>query len=297
MSRGQLVPDDTIVRVFLDRLHAPDALGGAILDGFPRTEVQAQGAGRRAPGRGPPRRPRALHRRPARGPGPAHGEPAHLRGQRARLQPGLEPAEGRGHLRPRRVPPPPARGRRGGDRSRPDGPAGPAAPRRRRALPPPRRPRRRSTARSASPARPRASSRPSTSRPRAPDRGHPQVPGRDRPHAPRRPRRRRGPRAHRGGDPAGRLDRRPGPHRRGPYRPRRRDPVLQGLPGHPRRPFPASRLHLASTTRWSTGSPATRTLREGQIVSVDAGAIVDGWHGDAARTFFVGDAAGGRGRS
>jgi adenylate kinase len=41
MSRGQLVPDETIVRVFLDRLHAPDALDGAILDGFPRTEVQA----------------------------------------------------------------------------------------------------------------------------------------------------------------------------------------------------------------------------------------------------------------
>ena len=42
MSRGQLVPDDTIVRVFLDRLEAPDAVGGAILDGFPRTKVQAE---------------------------------------------------------------------------------------------------------------------------------------------------------------------------------------------------------------------------------------------------------------
>ncbi len=42
MSRGQLVPDETIVRVFLDRLHAPDALRGAILDGFPRTTVQAE---------------------------------------------------------------------------------------------------------------------------------------------------------------------------------------------------------------------------------------------------------------
>jgi adenylate kinase len=41
MSRGQLVPDDTIVRVFLDRLEAPDAVTGAILDGFPRTKVQA----------------------------------------------------------------------------------------------------------------------------------------------------------------------------------------------------------------------------------------------------------------
>jgi adenylate kinase len=41
MSRGQLVPDDTMVRVFLDRLEAPDAMAGAILDGFPRTQVQA----------------------------------------------------------------------------------------------------------------------------------------------------------------------------------------------------------------------------------------------------------------
>lgn len=42
MSRGQLVPDDTMVRVFLDRLDAPDAVAGAILDGFPRTRVQAE---------------------------------------------------------------------------------------------------------------------------------------------------------------------------------------------------------------------------------------------------------------
>jgi adenylate kinase len=42
MSRGQLVPDETIVRVFLDRLDQPDARVGAILDGFPRTRVQAE---------------------------------------------------------------------------------------------------------------------------------------------------------------------------------------------------------------------------------------------------------------
>lgn len=41
MSRGQLVPDDAIVRVFLERLERPDARHGAILDGFPRTQVQA----------------------------------------------------------------------------------------------------------------------------------------------------------------------------------------------------------------------------------------------------------------
>jgi adenylate kinase len=42
MSRGQLVPDDTMVRVFLDRLEMEDARKGAILDGFPRTKIQAE---------------------------------------------------------------------------------------------------------------------------------------------------------------------------------------------------------------------------------------------------------------
>ncbi|GAA1388824.1 type I methionyl aminopeptidase [Luteococcus peritonei] len=36
------------------------------------------------------------------------------------------------------------------------------------------------------------------------------------------------------------------------------------------------------------GIPGERTLAEGDIVSVDFGAIIDGWHGDAARTFEVG---------
>lgn len=42
MSRGQLVPDDTIVDIFLERLAAGDARDGAILDGFPRTRTQAE---------------------------------------------------------------------------------------------------------------------------------------------------------------------------------------------------------------------------------------------------------------
>ncbi len=42
MSRGQLVPDDTIVDIFLERLAADDADKGAILDGFPRTRGQAE---------------------------------------------------------------------------------------------------------------------------------------------------------------------------------------------------------------------------------------------------------------
>jgi adenylate kinase len=42
MSRGQLVPDETIVDIFLERLAADDASRGAILDGFPRTRGQAE---------------------------------------------------------------------------------------------------------------------------------------------------------------------------------------------------------------------------------------------------------------
>ena len=42
MSRGQLVPDDTIVDIFLERLAADDAADGAVLDGFPRTLGQAE---------------------------------------------------------------------------------------------------------------------------------------------------------------------------------------------------------------------------------------------------------------
>lgn len=42
MSRGQLVPDETIVRIFLAQLKGTDSGAGAILDGFPRTRAQAE---------------------------------------------------------------------------------------------------------------------------------------------------------------------------------------------------------------------------------------------------------------
>jgi methionyl aminopeptidase len=65
-------------------------------------------------------------------------------------------------------------------------------------------------------------------------------------------------------------------------------PSFKGYPGiNPRRPFPAS-LCISLDDEIVHGIPGERTIRDGQIVSVDAGAIVDGWHGDAARTFFVG---------
>ena len=42
MDAGQLVPDEIVVRLLLDRLGRADASGGVILDGFPRTSVQAK---------------------------------------------------------------------------------------------------------------------------------------------------------------------------------------------------------------------------------------------------------------
>lgn len=42
MDRGELVPDDLTIAMFMDRLDEPDAERGAILDGFPRTVGQAR---------------------------------------------------------------------------------------------------------------------------------------------------------------------------------------------------------------------------------------------------------------
>lgn len=56
------------------------------------------------------------------------------------------------------------------------------------------------------------------------------------------------------------------------------------------RAFPGS-LCISIDDEVVHGIPGERVIRAGSIVSVDAGAIVDGWHGDAARTFIVGDAA------
>jgi methionyl aminopeptidase len=67
-------------------------------------------------------------------------------------------------------------------------------------------------------------------------------------------------------------------------------PSFKGYPGvNPRRPFPAS-VCVSIDHEIVHGIPGDRTIREGQLVSIDAGAIVDGWHGDAARTFYIGEA-------
>jgi adenylate kinase len=52
MRAGELVPDDMIVKIFLDRLDQPNARRGAILDGFPRTRGQAEALDRALADRG-----------------------------------------------------------------------------------------------------------------------------------------------------------------------------------------------------------------------------------------------------
>ena len=42
LEAGQLVSDDLVNRLVKERFAEPDAAGGALLDGFPRTDVQAQ---------------------------------------------------------------------------------------------------------------------------------------------------------------------------------------------------------------------------------------------------------------
>lgn len=41
MDRGDYVPDDVMVRMIRDRLSQPDAQRGFVLDGYPRTQMQA----------------------------------------------------------------------------------------------------------------------------------------------------------------------------------------------------------------------------------------------------------------
>jgi methionyl aminopeptidase len=51
--------------------------------------------------------------------------------------------------------------------------------------------------------------------------------------------------------------------------------------------FPASTC-ISIDSEVVHGIPGDRIIRDGSIVSVDVGAILDGWHGDGARTFVVG---------
>jgi methionyl aminopeptidase len=61
-----------------------------------------------------------------------------------------------------------------------------------------------------------------------------------------------------------------------------------GKYGNSARAFPASTC-ISIDAEVVHGIPGERTVRDGSLVSVDVGAILDGWHGDGARTFVVGD--------
>ncbi len=62
-------------------------------------------------------------------------------------------------------------------------------------------------------------------------------------------------------------------------------PSFKGYFGYP------SSLCISIDREVVHGIPGDRTIASGQVVSIDAGAIIDGYHGDAARTFIVGDAS------
>ena len=94
MDRGDLVPDEVIVGVIAERIDQKEAEDGFILDGFPRTEPQAEALdeklgelGRKLLRRDPDRRRRRGGRAPAR-------RPAHLR-QRPHLPRRVRPARRR----------------------------------------------------------------------------------------------------------------------------------------------------------------------------------------------------------
>ena len=61
-------------------------------------------------------------------------------------------------------------------------------------------------------------------------------------------------------------------------------PSFKGYYGYP------SSLCISIDREVVHGIPGNRTIADGQVVSIDAGAIIDGYHGDAARTFIVGNA-------
>jgi len=42
MARGELVPDETVIRIIAERYDQPDCKNGAVFDGFPRTIPQAE---------------------------------------------------------------------------------------------------------------------------------------------------------------------------------------------------------------------------------------------------------------
>jgi methionyl aminopeptidase len=66
-------------------------------------------------------------------------------------------------------------------------------------------------------------------------------------------------------------------------------PSFKGYQPHPAvPPFPGS-ICASVNDEIVHGIPGPRRLRDGDVISIDCGAILDGWHGDAAITVAVGD--------
>jgi methionyl aminopeptidase len=66
-------------------------------------------------------------------------------------------------------------------------------------------------------------------------------------------------------------------------------PSFKGYQPHPSiPPFPAS-ICASVNDEVVHGVPGPRVLRDGDIISIDCGAILEGWHGDAAVTVPIGE--------
>ncbi|MGZ5400114.1 MAG: type I methionyl aminopeptidase [Nocardioides sp.] len=64
--------------------------------------------------------------------------------------------------------------------------------------------------------------------------------------------------------------------------------AVPSFKGYSHPPFPAS-ICASVNDEVVHGIPGGRVLRDGDIISIDCGAIVEGWHGDAAITVAVGE--------
>lgn len=66
-------------------------------------------------------------------------------------------------------------------------------------------------------------------------------------------------------------------------------PSFKGYQPHPAvPPFPGS-ICASVNEEIVHGIPGPRALRDGDVISIDCGAVLDGWHGDAATTIAIGD--------
>ena len=103
MDAGELVSDEIVNAIVSERIDEPDCAEGFILDGYPRTLVQADAVEAMLAGKGlrARRGDRAQGRR--RRPGRPHRRPLYLRQMRRRLSRHQSAAEGRRRVRQMRI--------------------------------------------------------------------------------------------------------------------------------------------------------------------------------------------------